>query len=185
MKILALSASPHAQGNSAFLLDECLAGAREMGAETERLDVNQLHIRGCQADYACKTVGHCVTKDDMQAIYARIEAADAVVFASPVYMGSVNAQLKTVLDRLYCYLNNDHTSRLVPAKRSALIVSQGQPDAQLFAQRLEAVPVALKLCGFGDTEVLVGNGLRTPEAASQRADLVARAREAGRRLARA
>jgi|GEM_PF-2959438 multimeric flavodoxin WrbA len=54
MKLLALSASPHAQGNSAFLLDECLRGARELGAQTERMDVSLMQIRGCQADYACK-----------------------------------------------------------------------------------------------------------------------------------
>lgn len=183
MKILALSASPHAQGNSAFLLDAFLQGAQEMGAQTERMDVSQMRIRDCQADYACKSTGRCAAQDDMQAVYAGIEAADAVVFASPVYMGTVNAQLKAVLDRLYCYLNTDHTSRIVPPKRSALIVTQGQPDAEMFRQRLEAVPVALKLLGFGETEVVVGNGLRSPDGASQRPDLAARAREAGRRLA--
>jgi hypothetical protein len=43
--------------------------------------------------------------------------------------------------------------------------------------------VALKLLGFGEAEVLVGNGLRSADGAAQRPDLAARAREAGRRLA--
>ncbi len=185
MKILALSASPRPHGNSAQLVDELLASAREAGAQTERLDLNPLHIRGCQGDMACKRHGRCGVKDDMQAIYDKIDAADAVVFASPVYMFTVNAQLKTVLDRLFHYMNADLTSRITPPKRSALIVTQGQTDAQLFMPYLEAVPRALGFMGFGQTEVLVGTGLGAPDATAQRPDLRERAREIGRRLAEA
>ncbi len=183
MKILALSASPHLHGNSAHLVDQLLAGAREAGAQTERLDLNTLHIRGCQGDFACKKHGRCGLKDDMQAIYDKIDEADAVVFASPVFMLTVNAQLKTVIDRLFHYMNMDLTSRIVPAKRSALIVTQGQPDAGLFMPYLEALPKALGMLGFGETHLLVGAGLRDPDAAAQRSDLQVRAREIGRQLA--
>jgi multimeric flavodoxin WrbA len=183
MKILALSASPHANGNSARLVDELLSGAREAGAQTERLDLNRLHIRGCQGDYACKRHGRCGVKDDMQTVYDKIDDADAVVFASPVYMGTINAQLKTTLDRLYQYLNPDMTSRIQPPKRSALVITQGQPDEDKFAQHLQAVPWSLGLLGFGRTEVLLGGGLRDLDAAGQRPELLARARELGRKLA--
>jgi multimeric flavodoxin WrbA len=185
MKILALSASPHLNGNSARLVDEVLAGARETGAEAERLDLNKLQIRGCQGDYACKKHGRCGVKDDMQAIYDKIDAADAVVFASPVYMLSVNAQLKTVLDRLFNYLNMDLTSRISPAKRSALVLAQGQADGKAFLPFLEAVPKSLGILGFGRTEVLVGTGLYAPDAAAQRPELLSQARDLGRRLATA
>jgi multimeric flavodoxin WrbA len=134
---------------------------------------------------ACKKHGRCGQRDDMQAIYEKIDAADAVVFASPVYVFTVNAQLKTVLDRLFAYLNMDLSTRIQPAKRSALIVTQGQPDEQLFMPYLAAVPKALELAGFGKTHVLVGAGLGAPEAASQRPDLRQRAREIGKRLAEA
>lgn len=183
MKILALSASPHPQGNSAHLVEELLAAAREAGAETERLDLNPLTIRGCQGDYACKRQGRCGVQDDMQGIYDKIDGADAVVFASPVYVLTVNAQLKTVLDRLFAYLNFDLTTRIQPPKRSAFIVTQGQADASLFRPYLDAVPKALELAGFGTPQVLVGAGLGAADAASKRPDLRDRAREIGRRLA--
>lgn len=183
MKILALSASPHLHGNSAHLVDELLAGAREAGAQTERLDLNPMHIRGCQGDYACKKTGRCGLKDDMQAIYDKIDGADAVVFASPVYVFTVNAQLKTVMDRLFAYLNPDLSTRIQPPKRSAVILTQGQADAELFMPYLNAVPKALELAGFGQPHVLLGAGLGAPDAAAQRADLQARAREIGKRLA--
>lgn len=185
MKILALSASPNPKGNSAHLVDQLLAGAQEAGAETERLDLNAMQIRGCQGDYACKKTGRCGVRDDMQALYDRIDEADAVVFASPVYMLTVNAHLKAVLERLYQYMNMDLSTRIHPAKRSALIVTQGQGDANLFLAHLDAVPKSLKMLGFGDTEVLVGNGLLGPDAAAKRPDLQIRAREIGKRLARA
>lgn len=185
MKILALSASPHANGNSAHLIDELLAGARAAGADTERLDVNLMEIRGCQGDFICKKAGRCALKDDMQIIYDKVDRADAVVFASPVYMGDVSAQLKAVLDRLFPYLDASLASRIVPPKRSAFIATQAQPDGKAFWAQLESFPKVLKVLGFGDTEVLLGTGLGGPDAAAQRPDLEAGARELGRKLAQA
>ena len=183
MKILALSASPRLHGNSAHLVDQLLASAREAGAQTERLDLNPLHIRGCQADYACKRTGRCGVKDDMQALYDKIDAADAVVFASPIYGYTVSAQLKTVLDRLFSYLNMDMTSRMAPAKRSALIFTQGAPDPQLFADNLAFLPKAFELIGLGRPQMLIGAGLGETDAAARREDLVSQARELGKNLA--
>jgi hypothetical protein len=45
------------------------------------------------------------------------------------------------------------------------------------------VPWSLGLLGFGRTEVLLGGGLRDLDAAGQRPELLARARELGRKLA--
>lgn len=185
MKILALSASPNPNGNSAHLVDQLLAAAREAGAQTERIDVNALRVRGCQADYSCKKTGRCFQQDDMQAVYDKIDQADAVVFASPVYMGDVNGQMKTVLDRLFQYLNMDLTSRIQPAKRSVFLATQANPDGRLFLNQLEAFPKVLGVLGFGEPVVLVGQGLGGPDASAQRPDLADRAREIGRQLAQA
>jgi len=185
MKILALSASPHVHGNSAHLVDELLAGAREAGAETERLDLNALSIRGCQGDFACKRTGRCFQQDDMQAVYDKIDGADAVVFASPVYMGDVNGQLKTALDRLFPYIDMNLVSRIDPPKRSVFIATQAQPDGKVFLDQLAALPKVLKALGFGETEVFLGTGLGGPDAAAKRPDLEAGARDLGRKLAQA
>ena len=185
MKILALNTSPHAHGNTRFLVDQLLESARESGAETERVDVNPLTLRGCQGDYACKSRGRCVVQDDMQGIYDRIDQADAVVFASPIYMWSVNAQLKTVLDRLFCYLNPDLSSRIPSGKRAALLVTQGQPDAGKFLGSLDLTAGALRLMGFAGAELLVAQGVSGLEDAAARPDLIQRVRSLGQRLAEA
>jgi multimeric flavodoxin WrbA len=147
------------------------------------VQINPLKIRGCQGDYACKTHERCVMQDDMQGIYDRIDRADAVVFGSPVYMWNVNAQLKAVLDRLFCYLNPDHTSRLPQGKRAALLVAQNQPDAEKFRGSLDLTTGVLKLMGFETAELLVASGVRGMEDAAARPDLVQAARSLGERLA--
>lgn len=182
MKILALSASPRRHSNSAELVDELLAAAQQAGAETERVDLNPLNIRGCQGDLVCKWDGRCCQPDDMQAIYDKIDAADAVVFASPVYGFTVSAQLKAVLDRLFAYLNKDLSTRIAKTKKSALIVTQANDDEDLFLSYLSSVPKVLEMTGFGKTHLLLGAGLSAPGVAAQRPDLVQRAREIGRQL---
>lgn len=182
MKVLALSASPRIQGNSAFLVDQVLEGAREVGAETERVDLNLLSFRGCQGDFACKSTGRCAQQDDMQGVYDKLDQADAVVFASPVYMGGINAQLKTAIDRLFSYLKLDMTNSVKPGMRSALVVSQNQPGADVFQSSLDNTAASLGFLGFGRAEVLVGGGLGLEGAARQRPDLVSKARDLGRRL---
>jgi multimeric flavodoxin WrbA len=183
MKILALNTSPHAHGNTRFLLDQLLEAAQAAGAETELLQINPLKIRGCQGDYGCKTRGRCVMQDDMQGVYDRIDQADVVVFGSPVYMWNVSAQLKTVLDRLFCYLNLDHTSRLAPGKRSVVLVAQNQPDGDRFKGSLDPIVGVLQLLGFAEAELLVAPGVGGLEAAAARPDLVQAARSLGERLA--
>jgi multimeric flavodoxin WrbA len=183
MKILALNASPHLKGNTRFLLDQVLEGAQAAGAETELVQINPLKIRGCQGDYGCKTRERCVMQDDMQGVYDRIDKADVVVFGSPVYMWSVNAQMKTVLDRLFSYLNLDLTSRLPRGKRAALLVAQNQPDAQKFRGSLDSLTELLKLIGFETAELLVAPGVGGMEAAAARPDLIQAARSLGGRLA--
>jgi len=38
----------------------------------------------------------------MQAVYEKIKKADAVIFASPVFFGSLSAQSKMMIDRFQC-----------------------------------------------------------------------------------
>jgi multimeric flavodoxin WrbA len=185
MKLLALCSSPRLHGNSSQLAEAALAGAREAGAQTERVDLNRLKLRGCQADRACKQDGRCCVKDDMQSIYPKIEQADAIVFASPIYGFTVNAQMKTMLDRLYAFLRPDLSTRLQPGKRSALIVTQGWADEAEYLPYLAAVPKSLEVGGLGRPEILVGAGLMAPSDLDQRPELIERARQLGQHLVQA
>lgn len=52
------------------------------------------------ACYYCeKSGGVCAIKDDMAEILEKIQWADVIVMSSPVYFYSIDAQMKTVIDR--------------------------------------------------------------------------------------
>lgn len=98
-KVLILSGSPRKGGNSDLLCDEFLRGAVEAGNTVEKIRVSEKKIGYCLGCYACKNTGVCAIKDDMAEVLQKIIDADVLVLASPVYFYSIDAQLKTVIDR--------------------------------------------------------------------------------------
>ena len=100
-KVLILSGSPRHGGNSDTLCDQFLKGASEAGHDVEKYFISAHNIGFCSACYYCSSHdGVCCKKDDMNALMPKILEADVLVFASPVYMYSVSAQLKAVFDRM-------------------------------------------------------------------------------------
>jgi multimeric flavodoxin WrbA len=99
MKVLGIMGSPRRQSNTEILLDKALEGAREAGAEVEKVLVSKLRISPCLEIYACRKDGNCAIKDDMQALYKKLLEADHVIFASPMFFYGVTSQAKAVIDR--------------------------------------------------------------------------------------
>jgi len=85
-KILVLLGSPRKKGNSTTLAKQIVQGAESAGAEVETVYLNGLDIKPCQGCYACKKKNSkgCVVDDDMQSLYPKIIASDALVIATPV-----------------------------------------------------------------------------------------------------
>ncbi|MFH1090389.1 MAG: flavodoxin family protein, partial [Pseudomonadota bacterium] len=104
MKILGLMCSPRKGGNTEILMNEALEGARSAGAETELIFVADKNIAPCDGCETCHKTGQCRTKDDMQDIYEKMEAADGIIFGTPVYFTNVSAQAKIIIDRTYAFL---------------------------------------------------------------------------------
>lgn len=98
-KILILSGSPRKGGNSDLLCDEFMRGALEGGNNVEKIRIAEKNIGYCRACYACKEGGVCAVRDDMAEVLQKMIDADVLVFASPVYFYSIDAQLKAVIDR--------------------------------------------------------------------------------------
>ena len=98
--ILILSGSPRKGGNSDLLCDEFLRGAQESGNKVEKIFLRNKKIGYCNACYYCKkSGGKCTIQDDMSEILDKMQAADVIVLASPVYFYSIDAQMKAVIDR--------------------------------------------------------------------------------------
>ena len=99
MKVLGIMGSPRRQSNTEILLDRALDGAREAGADVEKVLVSKLKISPCLEIYACFKDGNCTIKDDMQPLYKKLLEADHIVFASPIFFYGVTSQAKAVIDR--------------------------------------------------------------------------------------
>ena len=104
MKIIAVNGSPRKNWNTHILLEKCLDGAKEMGAETELINLYDINFKGCTGCYACKrkgiTLTKCAMKDDLEPILQKIVECDALILGSPVYYSSVTGEMKSFLERL-------------------------------------------------------------------------------------
>jgi multimeric flavodoxin WrbA len=104
MNVLGIVCSPRKGGNTEILVREALEAARKAGSETELFLIADKNISFCNACDACIKTGKCTIKDDMQALYEKMEAADGIIFGTPVYFLSVSAQAKAVMDRCYAFM---------------------------------------------------------------------------------
>jgi multimeric flavodoxin WrbA len=99
MKVLGIMGSPRRQSNTEILLDKALEGAKEAGAEVEKVLASKLKISPCLEIYACRKDGDCAIKDDMQLLYKKLLEADHIIFASPIFFYGITSQAKAVVDR--------------------------------------------------------------------------------------
>ena len=109
-------------GSTNVLCDEFINGAKESGNYVEKILVNNKNINYCLGCRACKlNKGICIHKDDMTEILYKIISSNIIVFASPVYFYSFNAQMKAIMDRTYAKLES------IKDKEAYLIISGAAP----------------------------------------------------------
>ena len=101
-KVLGISGSPRRGGNTEILLDEALEGSRSRGAKIEKIVLNDLRFKPCQECGGCDKTGKCIIEDDLEMVYEKVEEADCLIIASPIFFGSLSAQLKMMIDRFQC-----------------------------------------------------------------------------------
>ena len=97
--VLVISASPRKGGNSDTLCDEFIRGAQESGNHAEKIFLASKNIKYCIGCGVCNTTQKCVQKDDMAEILDKMVEADVIVLATPVYFYTMDAQMKTLIDR--------------------------------------------------------------------------------------
>jgi len=113
MKVLMINGSPRKDGNTQGALNEMKAIFEAEGIEVECLNVGKEIIRGCVACGGCGKLGKCVFDDDIvNEVAAKLEQADGLVLASPVYYASANGTLISLLDRLFYSSSFDKTMKV-------------------------------------------------------------------------
>ena len=165
MRIIAINGSPRKRWNTATLLKKALEGAESQGAETELINLYDLNFKGCKSCFSCKTngsrsYGKCAVKDDLTPILERIEDFDAIILGSPIYLGTVTGEMRSLIERLiFPYLTyTDPIRSLFPKKiHSAFIYTMNIAEEQIeeygYATHFNTNENYLKLI-FGEAESL-------------------------------
>ncbi|MBW2060044.1 MAG: NAD(P)H-dependent oxidoreductase [Deltaproteobacteria bacterium] len=104
MKILAINSSARSGGQSKteMMLTALVKGMREAGAEVEVVNLRQKNVKYCIGCFTCwtKTPGRCVHKDDMtNELFPKWLESDLVIHATPLYHYTMNAAMKTFIER--------------------------------------------------------------------------------------
>jgi multimeric flavodoxin WrbA len=112
VRILGVCGSPVKEGNAEALLEKALRG--QDGAEGVSWEIASLaraEVRDCIHCNWClrKQEGErrCAQDDGMTGLYPRVEAADVLIFASPVYFGRLSGHLAAFIDRLRPYVHGN------------------------------------------------------------------------------
>lgn len=108
MRFLLLQSSGRTAGNTSralAIVEAALRAEAELGGEPlelETIHLAQMDIRPCTGCRTCFNKGQtaCPLKDDLLTIKGRMNAADGIVLAGPVYVHDVNGVMKNWIDRM-------------------------------------------------------------------------------------
>ena len=185
MKVLGIMGSPRMKGNTDLLLDEALIGAESQQAEVEKILADKLQIAPCKEYYACLKDGKCVIKDDMDDIYDKLLAADAVIIASPIFFYTVSAQLMLLISRCqalwarkYVLKNMD-----IPEKKGAFIAVGATRGEKLFDGPKLTIKYFFQAINARYTDELLVRGVDKKGEIKDHPTALSDAYELGKRLA--
>jgi NAD(P)H-dependent FMN reductase len=104
-KVVAVLGTYRKGGTLDVTVEAILEGARARRAATSTIYLTDKHIEFCTNCRLCTQEpgperGQCRQKDDLDAILSEIEAADAVVLATPVNFGNTTAIFRRFMERL-------------------------------------------------------------------------------------
>lgn len=174
MKILGINGSPKGEkSQTRRLVLGVLEGARQTGADVTFVDCCDLDIKYCTACGTCYAKGECIHDDDMPALYEKMLDCDGIVLGSPVYINSVTAQLKTVLDRMADGIHCQHFT----GKYGCAVSTAGGSMADEVADYINQTLLNLGATTVGKVGVILGADPNAIVPAEKQA------KELGRKLA--
>ena len=97
-KILFVNASPRKQ-NCKDMIDFAIPFVEKNKFIHKTINLSEKNINFCKHCDFCKSHESCVIDDDCNNINKELADADALIFVTPVYFGSMTGQLKTMIDR--------------------------------------------------------------------------------------
>lgn len=127
MKTLVILGAARPKGHTRQMVDLFL---EHLDGEAEIIDTYRTDVKPCMDCRYCWKNRACAIKDGMQDIYKKVDEADNIVLASPMYFHSVTGRMKTLIDRLQMYwaghVRNDMPEKTI--KKGAILMVGGAPS---------------------------------------------------------
>ena len=190
-QIIAMYGSPRRNGNSAALLKQAVAGARQEGAHVEEIFLRDYKISPCLEIYQCIKTGECAIRDDFPAILEKLEASSGIMLASPIFFYTVSAHTKIFMDRCQSlwvrkYWIEKQKFGEMPETRKGLFISVGATEGKkLFDGAILTVKYFFDVLNAGLWKTVLCRGVDRRGEIDHRQDYLDEAFEAGKGLARA
>ena len=125
-KVLILTSSPNAAGNTNAMASAFEEAAKKKGAAVTRFDMNKVKGSGCCACMACrKTSEWCMLKDGVGKVLDAFRETDVLVMATPVWWLDIPVSLRRFVERWHGLVDASFASRLPAGKSAVLLLSQG------------------------------------------------------------
>jgi multimeric flavodoxin WrbA len=173
--------SPRKQGNTDILMDAVLEAAKEAGAATEKVILDDLTIGPCKACYACRTNGECIQKDDMVDLYRKMQKSEVWVIGTPVYWWGPSAQIKAFVDRWFAKAGSkEKKEKMFSKRRVVLVVPMGDTDPETGRHVVGMFKDALDYVGAELFDYILAPGAYDAGDVRSNEDLMQRARRIGR-----
>lgn len=163
-KILVVQGGGRANGNTAQLVSSFAKGAEDVGHKVEIISLMKCEVKGCLGCNACRYGKPCIQKDSFNDIVPKIESADLVAFATPLYFWTISSRLKAFIERFYCIAQEDPEPPLgryekYPVKDCALLVTAADDFFWTFEQVTSYYKFAIvNYIGFHDKGMLLAGG---------------------------
>ena len=174
MQVLGIIGSPRIGGNTEVLVDEVLAGAKEAGASVERVILNKLEIKPCQACNSCYKTGQCAQKDDMPSLLEKMVKSDIWILGTPIYWWGPTAQFKAFLDRWYHPKHQEFKG-----KKVIIAIPLGGEHERYARHTIGLLEDVLKYLSIELVETVLAPGFNRRGEVKNNADLVEKAFNAG------
>lgn len=114
-KLLILQASPRKDGNLYQMAEELSEKYKSEGFDVETIDVCSLQFHDCTGCMKCRSTHECVFKDDATEVGKKIQNADIIAVAAPVWWANLPGHLKSLFDRnVYIFMGESKKGLPLP-----------------------------------------------------------------------
>lgn len=157
LKVLTINGSPRKDGNTATILKQLERIAKKNGAKVEHVDLVDLDFSDCMECMGCQKGSKCITDDDMQGIYGKMQEADLMMIGSPIFMDAETGLTKSFVDRTFALLapgkgSDPFDTRLDKGKKALVVFTCGMSEGGVVYHGLTVryFDTLVKLLGYDD-----------------------------------